>query len=273
MSMARLGVIGNPAAHSLSPVIHRAWLSSYDIEGRYEIIETSDFIKHVRACQAQGWRGLNVTLPYKGDAYEICDECDEAAVRTKAVNCLLFESGRIFGFNTDVAGFILALDEEAPLWRNNRHAILLLGAGGVARAIVYALATVGFDNLHVVNRSAARAHALGEVHKNMNLKIYGYDDNIPLNEIGLVINATSMGMKNSALLPFSLEGLDKDVIIFDSIYTPLETDLLKEGRARAMICVNGLGMLIHQARVSFAHWFDIFPSVHSSLRATLERAL
>ena len=275
--MTRLGVIGYPASHSLSPLIHSYWFERHGIEGVYEIVESSDFSSDAHNCCVSGWRGLNVTLPYKEDAYHWVDENDEAAQAMGAVNCVVFDNGKRTGYNTDAFGFGASLDEEAAWWRErHQETVVVLGAGGVARAIVYALREAGFSRLRIVNRTQTRAASLGafwnEGDKARSWSFYSYADvNEALKNAFLVVNATSLGMTGAQSLPVSLAkaSLAAHAIVFDSVYTPRQTPLLREAQSLGYHGVGGLGMLIHQARLSFAHWFDVMPANDENLRQLL----
>lgn len=276
--MMRLGVIGYPASHSLSPLIHSYWFERHGIEGVYEVVESSDFALDAEKCCACGWRGLNVTLPYKEDAYHWVNERDEAAQAMGAVNCVVFDdNGKRKGYNTDAFGFSASLDEEAAWWREHRQGVVVvLGAGGVARAIVFALREAGFSQLRIVNRTQKRAESLGAFwskgDETRSWSFYSYDEmSEALKNSFLVVNATSLGMTGKPSLPMSLAkaSLAAQAIVFDSIYTPRQTPLLQEARSLGYHGVGGLGMLIHQARLSFAHWFDVMPNSDENLRKLL----
>lgn len=280
-SFKQLGIIGFPSGHSLSPFIHKRWLTFYDIDGDYEIIESSSFEKAVWRCHDSSWWGLNVTIPHKEAAYSWADECDLAARSIKAVNCLFFgDDGKKQGFNTDAGGFAMSLDEKAPLWRDaaKDRAVLMFGAGGVARGILYSLMEAGFRDVRVVNRTLERAESLRAFWKKEqgNFAVFSYNDAQKATEnVGLIINASSLGMKGFENLPISLRSLSlpDDVIVFDSIYTPLKTHFLEEADYLGLVHVGGLGMLVHQARLSFLHWFGVMPKMDDELYSFLHSLL
>ncbi|WP_442970675.1 shikimate dehydrogenase [Roseomonas sp. USHLN139] len=265
---ARLaGVLGWPASHSRSPLLHGHWLRRHGIDGTYIPLQVrpDDFAEAVRALVKLGFRGANVTIPHKEAAFSLCDEVDASARRAGAVNTLVFRDGRILGSNTDGFGFLESVREQAPGWQASAGPAVLLGAGGAARAIAAALLDAGCPKLTIVNRSAERAEALAA-------ELGGpvvVSDTPPLADAALLVNSTSLGMAGQPPLEIDLSPLPGHAIVVDAVYVPLETPLLAAARARGLVGVDGLGMLLHQARPGFEAWFGVAPSVDADLRDTV----
>jgi shikimate dehydrogenase len=262
---ARLaGVFGHPVTHSRSPRLHGFWLQRYGIDGAYIPLGVAPggFGAAVRALVDLGFRGANVTIPHKLAAFEICDAVAPFARRAGAVNTLIFRDGRIEGSNTDGFGFLESIREAAPGWRADAGPAVLLGAGGAARAIAAALLDAGAPRVTLVNRTAAKAEALardlgGPIH---------VADRPPLEDAALLVNTTSLGMQGQPGLEVDLAPLPASAVVADIVYVPLETRLLAAARARGLVAVDGLGMLLHQARPGFEAWFGIAPQVDQALR-------
>ena len=262
---ARLaGVFGFPVTHSRSPRLHGFWLQRYGIDGAYIPlgVPLERFGAAVRALVDLGFRGANVTIPHKISAFEICDEVAPFARRAGAVNTLVFRDGRIEGSNTDGFGFLESIREAAPGWRADAGPAVLLGAGGAARAIAAALLDAGAPRVTLVNRTPAKAEALArDLGGPINVA-----DRPPLAEAALVVNTTSLGMQGQPPLEMELGALAPSAVVADIVYVPLETRLLAAARARGLVAVDGLGMLLHQARPGFEAWFGVAPQVDQALR-------
>jgi shikimate dehydrogenase len=216
----------------------------------------------VRALVDLGFRGANVTIPHKLAAFEICDEVAPFARRAGAVNTLIFRDGRIEGSNTDGFGFLESIREATPSWRADVGPAVLLGAGGAARAIAAALLDAGAPRVTLVNRTAAKAEALA---RDLGGPIQ-VADRAPLQDAALLVNTTSLGMQGQPGLEVDLAPLPASAVVADIVYVPLETRLLAAARARGLIAVDGLGMLLHQARPGFEAWFGVAPQVDQALR-------
>lgn len=267
---ARLaGVLGWPASHSRSPLLHGYWLRQHGIDGTYIPLQVrpEDFAAAVRSLVALGFQGANVTIPHKEAALALCDAVDEDARRIGAVNTLVFREGRILGSNTDGFGFLESLREQAPGWRAEAGPTVLLGAGGAARAIATALLDAGCPALTIVNRNQARAEALA---RDLGGPVRVAAEP-PLDGAALLVNSTSLGMTGQPPLEIDLGPLPAHAAVVDAVYAPLETPLLAAARARGLRGVDGLGMLLHQARPGFEHWFGIRPSVDAALRDFVAR--
>ena len=270
------GVIGWPVAHSRSPRLHGYWLKRYGIDGAYVPlpVKPEHAREAIRALPKLGLRGANVTIPLKEAALAACDETDEAARAIGAVNTLVCtDDGRLLGRNTDAFGFIEYLREAAPALALNGRRAVVLGAGGSARAVIYALAKAGAAEIAIVNRTPARAQELardlGAVSTAKLGALAVTDLPHALKDAVLLANATSLGMAGQPPLEIALDPLSADAAVADLVYTPLETPLLKAAAARGLKAVDGLGMLIHQARPGFAAWFGVDPEPDAALRAHL----
>ena len=267
---ARLaGVIGWPVAHSRSPRLHGYWLEQHGIDGAYVplAVRPGAVEPVVRALAEAGFRGLNVTVPHKEAALDICDTVDETARRVGAVNTLVFEGGRIRGRNTDGFGFLENMRAGAPGWRADAGPAVVLGAGGAARAVAAALADDGAPEVRVANRTAARAESLAASLGGPVRAVPWAERDAALSGAALLVNATTLGMTGQEALDLSLDALAPRAVVADIVYTPLETDLLARARARGHRAVDGLGMLLHQARPGFEAWFGVAPAVTAELRA------
>ncbi|WP_431282864.1 shikimate dehydrogenase [Humitalea sp. 24SJ18S-53] len=265
---ARLaGVLGWPVAHSRSPLLHGTWLDRHGIDGAYLPLPVApaEFSVAVRGLMALGFRGANVTIPHKEAAYALCDERDAAAERAGAVNTMVFKDGRIWGSNTDGWGFCESLREQAPAWRADAGPAVLLGAGGAARAIAARLLDEGCPRLVLVNRNLDRAMALAaDLGGPIEVAV-----DPPLAGASLLVNTTSLGMHGEPPLIIDLSPLPTHAVVADIVYVPLETPLLAAARARGLVGVDGLGMLLHQARPGFSAWFGVEPVVDAALRAVV----
>lgn len=270
--MKRAGVIGWPVSHSRSPILHGYWLRKYHIEGSYEAIPipADSFAMEFRALGAKGFAGVNVTIPHKQTAMRACDQLDPAARRLGAVNTVVIQNGVYSGSNTDGFGFMENLRELAPAWRPEAGPVTIIGAGGAARAVIAALLDARAPEIRLFNRTSARAQALasdlgGPIH-------VGDWEGLHrgLREASLLVNCSSLGMAGQPALDISLDELPVTAQVYDLVYTPLMTPLLEAARRRGNPVIDGLGMLLHQARPGFAAWFGVMPEVDKPLRSLLE---
>lgn len=267
---ARLaGVVGWPVAHSLSPRLHGYWLEQYGIDGIYMplAVTPEDLPVALSALPALGFRGVNLTLPHKEPALDLCHEVDELARRIGAVNTIVVCEGRLVGNNSDAFGFLQNLRSGAPKWRAEAGPVVVLGAGGAARAVVAALADAGAPEVRIVNRTRERAEALAQSLGGA-LSVRGWEQRgEALAEAGLLVNTTTLGMTGQPPLDLDLTALPAQALVTDIVYAPLVTPLLEAARARGNPIVDGLGMLLHQARPGFEAWFGLRPEVTPALRA------
>lgn len=267
--MIKACVIGWPIAHSRSPMIHGYWLREYRIDGSYEKIAVppDEIESFLRGLGSEGFAGANVTLPYKEVALQVADNSDDAARAIGAANTLwITEDGRLQASNTDAYGFMTHLQDSAPVLGLEGATAMLLGAGGAARAIAYGLKEAGVSRIVVANRTEARAESLVEAFGDR-LETVAWDDKSEaLQDCALLVNTTSLGMKGQPPLDISLKHLPRNSVVADIVYNPLETPLLAAARGRGNVCVDGLGMLLHQAVPGFERWFGVRPEVTQELR-------
>jgi shikimate dehydrogenase len=267
---ARLaGVLGWPVSHSRSPVLHNFWLAKYGIDGAYVplAVRPEDLADAVRALAKLGFAGANVTVPHKEAALRLVDDADSTARRVGAVNTIIVQrGGRLAGRNSDVFGFLAALDARTPDWRAAFGAAVVLGAGGAARAIVAALQDAGAREIRVVNRTRSRAEALARDFGSTTRAGAWEERGQALSGATILVNATTLGMAGSPPLDLPLDALPKGAIVADIVYVPLRTPLLHDAAKRGNRTVDGLEMLLHQARPGFEAWFGRAPEVTDDLR-------
>ncbi len=274
--MKRACVIGWPVEHSRSPLIHRYWLKHYGIDGAYEkeAVGPEDLASFLGSLDARGYAGANVTLPHKEAALRLAAVADEAARAIGAANTLwLDQAGRLCAGNTDAYGFITNLEAEAPDWNKGRRPVMVLGAGGAARAILHGLLGEGASSILIANRTRGRAEDLAEAFGPAVGVTDWADRDRALAGSGLLVNATSLGMTGKEPLTTDLAALPADAVVADIVYSPLETKLLAAARARGNRTVDGLGMLLHQAAPGFERWFGVRPDVTPELRAQVAASL
>jgi shikimate dehydrogenase len=258
------GIIGWPVGHSRSPRLHGYWLEKHGIDGAYIPlpIPPEHFRDSVRGLMHAGFAGVNVTIPHKLAAFEVCDTVDETARRAGAVNTLTFRDGKISGTNTDGWGFIANLRAHGV--DPKAGPVLLLGAGGGARAIAAALLAEG-AKVTIANRTAARAEQLARDLPGPTILPWEQRDAAVSNH-ALVINTTALGMEGKETLRLDLTRAAPDTAVADIVYAPLETPLLRDAKAHGLITVEGLGMLLYQGIPGFRAWFEVEPTVDDDLR-------
>lgn len=270
MTAARAFVMGHPIAHSRSPMLHGYWLKRYGIPGSYERLDIppAELGAFFGRFKQEGWIGGNVTVPHKTAVMQHVDRIDDAARAIGAVNTLWWEDGALIGGNTDAIGFIGNIDERVPGWSDGAKQAVVAGAGGATRAIVYGLRERGLE-VALCNRTVSKAQALAD-YFGRGVSAHGADA-IPglLAEADLLVNATSLGMVGQPPLEIDLAPLKPSAVVYDIVYVPLETELLKAARARGLRTVDGLGMLLHQAVEGFRHWFGRTPEITAELRRIL----
>lgn len=266
-------LIGWPAAHSRSPLIHHYWLRTLGIEGGYviEAVPPDDLRDFVLRLSLRGFVGANVTIPHKEGVLALSTP-DARAKAVGAANTLWFEGGELRSTNTDVEGFIGNLDASAPGWDGDGEA-LVLGAGGSSRAVVFGLLERGISRIHLANRTLARAEALAKQF-GPNVHPIGWDAiNDALPSAKLLVNTTSLGMHGQPALEVDVARLPQQAVVADLVYVPLVTPLLAAAKARGLKTADGLGMLLHQAVRGFELWFGQRPQVTAALRALIEADL
>ena len=263
------GVMGWPVGHSRSPRLHGYWLRRYGVDGAYVplAVRPADFADALRALPKLGFVGANVTVPHKEAALAAVDEVSPEARRIGAANTIVVKSdGVLEGRNTDGFGFIENLRSAVEGWQAGAGPATIIGAGGAARAIAVALLDAGAPALRLVNRTVERAERLA-ADIGGPVRAYGWANRrAALADVALLVNTTTLGMTGEPPLDLDLEGLPTTAVVNDVVYAPLETPLLAAARARGNRAVDGLGMLLHQARPGFAAWFGVEPEVTEDLR-------
>lgn len=274
MTGPRACLIGWPAAHSRSPIIHKYWLKSFGIDGDYRIeaVKPEDFTAFVAGLRQRGYVGANATLPHKELALKLA-EADDRARAVGAANTLWFDGDKLRATNTDVEGFLDNLDEASPGWDKVTDEALVLGAGGAARAIVFGLVERGIKTIHLVNRTLPRAEELARQF-GASVKPAAWSQIAALTpRAKLLVNTTSLGMKGQPPLEIDLSLLPATATVAEAVYIPLDTPLLNAAQARGLKTADGLGMLLHQAVRGFSLWFGKRPTVTAELRALVEADL
>ncbi|WP_036283811.1 shikimate dehydrogenase [Methylocystis sp. ATCC 49242] len=270
------GVMGWPISHSRSPKIHNYWMSQYGIDGVYVplAIEPGKLEAALRALPALCFAGCNLTIPHKEAALNFLDRIEPAAARIGAVNCVVVgQDGELIGRNYDGYGFIASLREAAPDWGAARAPCVVIGAGGGARAIVSGLIEAGAREIRLFNRTMERAKALAADFGGPVRACAWQERHEALAGAGLLVNTTSQGMVGQQPLDLSLAALPATALVADIVYAPLETPLLAEARRMGATAVDGLGMLMHQARPAFRDWSGVMPEATPELRARIVATL
>jgi shikimate dehydrogenase len=267
----RAAVLGHPISHSLSPLIHNAWIKKYGIDARYDAIDIAPgkLGEMLRRLADEGYAGFNVTLPHKVAVMEHCGSIDAVAQAIGAVNTVVIRDGQMHGTNTDAFGFMANLKEQCPVWRGEDGPALVLGAGGAAKAVLYALQKEGVPEIILINRTQGKARDLGAGEKHITVMPWEQRHEVAKNA-RLIINTTSLGMSGQERLEMDLSGTD--AVVYDIVYRPLMTPLLLQAQQRNQPVVTGLGMLLHQARPAFEHWFGVMPEVDDALVNMATRA-
>jgi shikimate dehydrogenase len=271
--MKRACVVGWPISHSRSPLIHVHWLARYGIDGSYTRVavrpeEAARFLANLRA---EGYVGCNVTIPHKVTACSVAAEVRPAARAAGAANTLWYEGDRLVADNTDASGFVQNLADTAPGLDLNGAVVAMLGAGGAARGIAFALLEAGAREIRIFNRTRARADAFA-AYFGAKVTAFAWEErNRALSGVSLLVNTTPLGMPGSEPLGIDVRALDPRAVVADIVYVPILTPLLAEARAQGLVAVDGLGMLLHQAVPGFERWFGVRPEVTAELRALLQR--
>ena len=269
------GVMGWPVAHSRSPVIHNHWIAHHGLRGAYALlpVQPDKLTDAIRGLPALGFAGCNITIPHKVNAMAMMDVVHPVAQRMGAINTIVVQAdGSLHGFNNDGFGYIQSLRDAKPDWRGDAGPALVLGAGGAARAVVLSLLDEGAPEVRLVNRTRSKADDLAAL-LGERVKVYDWSErNDAMAGVALLVNTTNQGMHGQPGLDVHLEALPATALVSDAIYIPLETPLLAAARARGHTSVNGLGMLLNQARPAFHAWFgvmpEITPALHQAIAAT-----
>ena len=273
--MIKAAVIGDPISHSLSPKLHNFWLKKYAINGNYEaiLVKNNDLAKAVEFMINNGFSGFNATIPHKETIFKICNNLSRKATLTKAVNTVIIDSNnQLFGDNSDCDGFINNAKYLHKTISFNDKNVFLIGAGGAARAIIYALIENGVKNIFIRNRDSRKAQILIQDFVNLasekktNLHYLEEEEfNKNLDKCDLLVNSTSLGMSLQPPLEINLQNLKSSAIVYDIVYKPKMTNLLTLAQNRGNKIITGFGMLIFQAAVGFEYWFKKKPEINAEI--------
>lgn len=262
------GVMGWPIRHSKSPIIFEHWFKKYKIAGRYchLLVRGDDFEDVFHALPKSGFRGVNVTIPHKLAALALADQVSDSARAIGAANMIVFlESGEIYADNTDGYGFLENIRAQAPDWDPGAGAAVVLGAGGASRAVLYSLIEAGTPEIRLFNRSREKAELLAaQLGKRITVVDWG-ERSEALSGATTLVNTTSLGMTGQPSLEIRLDALPRTALVTDLVYSPLQTELLAAAKSHGATSVDGLGMLLHQARPAFEAWFGEDPEVDQAL--------
>ena len=272
-----VGVVGDPISHSLSPRLHSYWLKKYNILGEYLPfhITKNELPGFIAGIKGNNIIGLNLTVPHKESVITLIDEVDASAKKIGAINTIYFDDkNRTIGSNTDGHGFLKHLKNSSEAWRADNRSTAIIGAGGAARAAIVSLLDAGVPEIRLINRTQERAVNLAATIDDIRIKVTSWDHREEaLVGIKLLVNVTTLGMVGQPPLELSLDKLPKDATVYDIVYNPIETELIKQARARGNKTVDGLGMLLHQAAAAFKIWFGVDPEVDDGLRNHVLEAL
>ena len=262
----KAGVIGWPIEQSRSPLIHGFWLSTYQMNGAYEkfAVKPEELPEYISNLKNNGLEGINLTIPHKETVLPLVDEITPTAKAIGAANTLYFADGQLIADNTDSYGFLKHLGTSAPNWQVTQPA-MIIGAGGAARAIIHALLSAGVPEILITNRTASRAETLAKDFGPKLKPIPWQEKEQHLNQTHLLVNSTSLGMQGKPELDLDISTLPAGAVVYDIVYVPLETKLLKAAKAQSLTPVDGLGMLLHQAVPGFELWFGVRPAVTEEL--------
>lgn len=263
------GVIGSPIAHSKSPRLHGHWLRRYGLRGYYIPMDVlpENLEAAIETLPKLGFVGVNVTIPHKEHVLTLADVVSDRAALIGAANTLVFRAdGKVQADNTDGYGFMENLKQGAPDWVPSSGPAAVIGAGGAARAVITALLDAGVPEIRLSNRTKTRAEALRqEFGTRVTVVDWVHAGNM-LEGAATIVNTSSLGMQGNPDLRIPLDGIGKNAVVTDLVYTPLETKLLSYAKSIGCRTVDGLGMLLHQAAPGFERWFGMKPEVDEDLR-------
>lgn len=256
------GILGNPIAHSLSPALHGFWIKRYALDGYYIpiLVDKNEVGKSIEALKTLGFSGANVTIPFKEEVIKYVDTVSEIGANIGAVNTIsINKNGEINAENTDVYGFIKNLDNTIPKWEKGVDNVVIVGGGGASRAVVAALKNKNIKTKRVINRSIEKPYLIKEeIDKEIEVVNWKNLEDI-VEDCDMLINSTSLGMKGQPSLEIDTSIMKKNSIVYDLVYTPLETKLIKTAKENKIKSVGGLGMLMFQALKGFETWFGKQP--------------
>ena len=274
----KIVILGSPIDHSMSPAIHNYWLKKYKISGIYKTLKTDikDLKKTLNYLKNKGYVGANVTIPLKEKVVNFTDKVDKVVFTTKAINTLIFHKKKgIEGKNTDVYGFKKSISSI-----KEKKTAVIIGSGGAARAVVYGLLDLNFRQIVIINKTLSKAKKLKkDMEKLFHFKkpkiiIKNFNQlKNSLNNVSLLVNTTPLGMKGFKILKLPIKRLNKNTVVFDLIYNPLETFLLKQAKQNGNKTINGLKMLLYQAQSSFFLWFKKKPKITKELENKIKEKI
>ena len=271
------GVVGDPISHSVSPRLHGYWLNKYNINGDYKAfhVKPEDLEDFINNLDANNISGVNLTVPHKEKILNYVDLIEGAAQKIGAINTVYRnENNQLVGSNTDGYGFLKNLKQRASNWRADDGPVTLIGSGGAARAIIVSLLDDGVPEIRLCNRTESRAEKLANEINDPRMCVYDWESREQsLKDCALLVNVTTLGMTGQPELELSLGQLPISAVVYDIVYNPLETELLRAAKERGNITVDGLGMLLHQAVPGFKAWFGVLPEVDEKLRNQVLEAL
>ncbi len=262
------GVMGMPIFQSRSPVIHNHWIREHGIRGAYGHfpVQPDRVEQAISGLSALGLAGCNITLPHKVAAMSLMDELTPMAKRIGAINCIVVQAdGRLVGHNNDGFGYIQSIKDVQPHWRADAGAVVLLGAGGAARAVLISLIEEGAKEIRLINRTREKSQALAQGLESVVKVLDWQDRHAALAGAAMLINTTNQGMYGQPALDLRLDELPREALVSDLIYIPLQTPLLAQASERGNPTVNGLGMLLNQAIPAFEAWFGVRPQITPEL--------
>ena len=266
------GIIGKPIKHSLSPILHEFWMKEHKIESAYNIyeIDKNNIAPFLKGLKEKNIFGLNVTIPYKSEVIKFLDHVEKNALDLGAVNTIkVGENNKLYGYNTDVYGFMEHLNSSAPSWKTKKGYITIIGAGGASRAVIWSFLKKNKMNIKLFNRSKDRGLKLIEDMKKLfpasNI-ILCSDLSEALYNSSLLVNCSSLGMNGQPKLSINLEQMNNNSIVYDIVYTPVITELLHKAKKLNFTTIDGLGMLINQAVPAFEMWHNTKVTVSDTLR-------
>lgn len=263
-----LGIVGNPLTQSMSPLLHNYWLNKYKINSYYSAFPLKNLSNIKLSIKTLNLIGLNITIPYKKKIIKHLDLIDKKAKEIKAVNTVLNKNGKLIGFNTDIEGFGRGLEKKGN-WKENP--VFIFGAGGAAEAIVSFIYSAGNKNITIINRTTESAKKIARRYKGIK-----FSNKINKNffvEAGLIVNTTSLGMIGYPDLNIDLKGINKKAIIYDIVYNPIETKLIKKAKKQGLQYITGIDMFLEQAKRSFEIWFEVSPLIDQNILNIMKREI
>lgn len=273
-----LGIIGYPVEHSLSPLMHNAALSEARLDYWYLpfAVHPDRLGEAIAGVRALGITGFSVTIPHKVAVIPFLDQLDETAEAAGAVNTVVNRDGRLIGYNTDGDGLVRSLADELGFNCANPGTIIIAGAGGAARGAVAAFCRSGASRIAIINRSREKAEAIAEIcgsrYPGTAILVAGHGRELGpcLKEATLLVNSTSLGMQGEPLPFLNLEELPRSMAVYDMVYAPPVTPLLREAAARGLKVANGLGMLVAQGEIAYRIWTGFPPPAGAMRKAISE---